>query len=499
MSNLSKAERDKLPASEFADETRRLFPILDQADVDSAAHLIGKAKDPEAVKARISAIAKRKGLKIPDAWQSSKMAAEFAVETSARRVDGDYAIYPNALLFEAGSYPDKSFEMSPEELWAAVEQFRPVGGNIEHTDFLAGRACEVRSIRLDEADPFTLRGEVAVPVWLDENISDRERRLSCEWDRATKTLSGIGLVVNPRVETASLMSAYADFAAKRHDTPHGQMALQMLHDQAARSGAVCSQSNAKMASRHENAAIQAVHDTAVSHGAKCAAMPSGADGPVYPMFGAGSTATATPAPKKEGKRMGNFERFMAWLAADNAAAEAVTEGAAVAGAAAMAGGSQAQPAPAAAAADPEAARMASDLAAMRAENQRLRMAAVTRDAEIFADEQIRDGRAMPSERAAIVDAFTQASIDDGVIGAVTFADGRKTSRIEIVKRQYADRQSVRALFQEAVGDDVLMALHNRAAPKKGDEAPSRAEVDKLLSMTALGRTVLDAKNGASAN
>jgi phage head maturation protease len=69
MSNLSQAERDKLPASSFGDPEGRKFPIVDQDDVDSAAHLIGKASDPEKVKARIVAIARRKGLSIPDAWK----------------------------------------------------------------------------------------------------------------------------------------------------------------------------------------------------------------------------------------------------------------------------------------------------------------------------------------------------------------------------------------------------------------------------------------------
>jgi len=76
MSDLNTAQRDALPLSDFGDEQRRLFPILDQDDVDSAAHLIGKAHDPEAVKRRIIAIAKRRGLKVPEAWATgSKEAA----------------------------------------------------------------------------------------------------------------------------------------------------------------------------------------------------------------------------------------------------------------------------------------------------------------------------------------------------------------------------------------------------------------------------------------
>lgn len=47
------------------------FPIRSQEDVDHAARLIGHADDPEAVKGKIIAIAKRKGLSIPDSWKGS--------------------------------------------------------------------------------------------------------------------------------------------------------------------------------------------------------------------------------------------------------------------------------------------------------------------------------------------------------------------------------------------------------------------------------------------
>jgi hypothetical protein len=208
------------------------------------------------------------------------------------------------------------------------------------------------------------------------------------------------------------------------------------------------------------------------------------------MFGAGDSVAATPAPKKEGKRMSRLEEFFRTLMGEGGADDGENPPAPVA---AMAAGDDPKPAPVQ---DEAQARMASDLAAARAENQRLRTAAITREAVLFADEQIRDGRAMPSEREAIIDAFTQASIDDGVIGAVSFADGRTTSRVEIIKRQYKDRQSVKKLFEEYVGDDVLMALHQRSQPKTGEEAPTDAEVSKLVGMTAFGRA---ATNGASKN
>ncbi len=362
MSKLTKTERSALPVADFGDPTRRLFPIVDQADIDSAARLIGQTKDPESVRTRIAEIATRKGLTVPDAWQPAtspasfktkpkaqtdemsfedvrsllqtaieaktgssnfwvkdvyssavvyrdyglnkiyrrtytiasdgevalgeieevkqrtvydpvKLAA-FAMDITFRRVEGDVAVYPNSLLFVAGDYEDKGFSMTPEELAVAVEHFTPCGGNIEHTDFLAGRACEVRAIFLDEADPFILRGEVAVPLWLDENLGAEERKLSCEFDRQTKELAGIGLVVHPRVSEAALMTAFAThFAGKRHSAADSGD-IQSMHDHSVKVGAVCAKAGkTAMAGRRNSksdlTAIQSIHDLTVKQGAEC--------------------------------------------------------------------------------------------------------------------------------------------------------------------------------------------------------------------------------------
>lgn len=45
------------------------FPIRTQADVDSASKLVGHANDPAGVKSKIKAIAKRKGLDLPESWE----------------------------------------------------------------------------------------------------------------------------------------------------------------------------------------------------------------------------------------------------------------------------------------------------------------------------------------------------------------------------------------------------------------------------------------------
>lgn len=68
---ISQKERDAVPDEDFAGP-HQSFPIRNQGDVDNAAHLIGHADDPESVKRKIIAIAKRKGLSIPDSWQEDK-------------------------------------------------------------------------------------------------------------------------------------------------------------------------------------------------------------------------------------------------------------------------------------------------------------------------------------------------------------------------------------------------------------------------------------------
>jgi hypothetical protein len=77
--DIPQSARDKMSASDFAGPNES-FPISTQADVDAAAHLIGKAADPEAVNRKIIAIAKRKGLTLPAAWQSMKAAAGSMME-----------------------------------------------------------------------------------------------------------------------------------------------------------------------------------------------------------------------------------------------------------------------------------------------------------------------------------------------------------------------------------------------------------------------------------
>lgn len=69
--SLTKAERDAIDEDDFAGP-HHSFPIDSQEHLDAAAKLIGHADDPEAVKKRAIAIAKRKGFKLPESWQEDE-------------------------------------------------------------------------------------------------------------------------------------------------------------------------------------------------------------------------------------------------------------------------------------------------------------------------------------------------------------------------------------------------------------------------------------------
>lgn len=67
----SQADRDQMDDADFAGP-HKSFPIRSQIDVHNAARLIGHADNPDAVKAAIKRIAKRKGFSLPDAWKEDE-------------------------------------------------------------------------------------------------------------------------------------------------------------------------------------------------------------------------------------------------------------------------------------------------------------------------------------------------------------------------------------------------------------------------------------------
>lgn len=90
-------DRDKIPGEDFAGP-HRSFPIVTPGDVSDAAHLVGHADDPEAVKQRISEIAHRKGKafvdQLPDSMKGDAAKAEDAEVTKAKDAEEGLAEHP---------------------------------------------------------------------------------------------------------------------------------------------------------------------------------------------------------------------------------------------------------------------------------------------------------------------------------------------------------------------------------------------------------------------
>lgn len=110
-------DRDKLPDSDFAGP-HRSFPIVTQSDVSDALGLAGHADDPDAVRARIHAIARRKGFSVPDDNDSknkgTKEVAEPAAEVAEKAAD--------APAEQAEAVPDVTKDPEPKPVKKAKKK-----------------------------------------------------------------------------------------------------------------------------------------------------------------------------------------------------------------------------------------------------------------------------------------------------------------------------------------------------------------------------------------
>jgi hypothetical protein len=103
--------------SNFGDPAKRAFPVLNQEDLDNAARLIGHADNPAAVKKRLIAIAKRKGLTLPDAWKDEKDKPKEAATTTPtfkpkQRIARikSYFIEDDAISLNGRQYPKEAVD-----------------------------------------------------------------------------------------------------------------------------------------------------------------------------------------------------------------------------------------------------------------------------------------------------------------------------------------------------------------------------------------------------
>lgn len=204
-------------------------------------------------------------------------------------VQGDVVVKDVPLLFEAGKYtfpPEMGgdFEMTPEDIKAALEKVPPEGVPIsnEHNDRCWFKGRLGRFLPGKPSPDFTrFGGKAEFPRPVIDLSGPGPYGLSANWHRATKTLRDVSLTSFPRIPSAAAFAAFAAFAkaegAGMETTPHGRARMQMIHDAAAEGGAVCKGKKpppadagmASFTSQHERDAFQAVHDTAAGMGASC--------------------------------------------------------------------------------------------------------------------------------------------------------------------------------------------------------------------------------------
>ena len=153
-------ERDSYDEADFAGPDRS-FPITSQAQLDAAAHLIGHAADPAAVKSKAIAIAKRKGFALPDAWKEKEDRAmttdtDLQMYLPITRIDKEKWMIEGQATSDAIDHYETIFDYD-----SSKRAFATWRGNIRemHQNKAVGRAVEV--IPNDEERTITVRAFVS--------------------------------------------------------------------------------------------------------------------------------------------------------------------------------------------------------------------------------------------------------------------------------------------------------------------------------------------------
>lgn len=135
------------------------------------------------------------------------------------------------------------------------------------------------------------------------------------------------------------------------------------------------------------------------------------------------------------------------------------------------------------------------IAALESANRDLRIARIQEQAVAYAQTTITAGRAFPVEEGHIVADFVQASLDDEVLGAVSTADGTKTTRVALLRARY-DARPDNMLTKEQLGHAAfVLGSSLPVTPRTGaaDAPASPEEVRKLIEATPLGRAAMQGR------
>lgn len=137
---------------------------------------------------------------------------EFCPAGSPCKASGD-VVRRKGVIFRSGVYPGQRFAMTPAELRELAANFTAVPIDAGHPSApspLDNKLGQLESVEMG-ADGQTLLGVVAFPRWLEERLGDARRMVSATFNRSTRRLKSLSLVMNPAITDAELVA----FAAGR--------------------------------------------------------------------------------------------------------------------------------------------------------------------------------------------------------------------------------------------------------------------------------------------
>ena len=120
---------------------------------------------------------------------------------------GGDSVILSGKVFEIGLYPDRNFEITTDEMDAAIAEFSPIANDLEHSrlrDVLGNSLGELRRLWRIGKDVF---GELAVPKWLAD-LTGNALKVSLAFNRS-KRVVGNALTISPRVTDAEVVAAFS--------------------------------------------------------------------------------------------------------------------------------------------------------------------------------------------------------------------------------------------------------------------------------------------------
>jgi hypothetical protein len=328
-------------------------------------------------------------------------------------------------IFTCGDFPDKGFSLNEQEARAAVDAFKPVFVDLEHTStVLDSRLGTLESVAM-HADGTSLVGTVALPRWLDDLLDDGTRKVSATWDKATKQLRGLAIVNSPRIADAALFAAFSA-------TDEGQRLVEIESEFAG-----------KRHSQADQDRLNAIAEHAVALGAD------------YPSKG--QAKMSKEHDMDDAKKIGVFDTLKALFVGGDIAVPPVA-------AIPPAGAKEQVPMSTTTPTTAEFAAMQAELQALKEGSARDTAGRIAAEAAHFAQDMLTARRITPAMKPAVEALFARALTDDAQDGAtVTFArtDGEKVEgdRAAVLRAVFAASPEHKWLG-EAVPKGDLIVLSN---------------------------------------